>query len=317
MKPIIYFSLISIAFLISSCQKSPEDARHELADLNIQFTEESFAEHAARGDLTAVELFLVAEMKKEKAIIAAAANNQMEIVKLLYEDGEELPQGILEAPSARGHIEMVQFLIDNGVQPTTYNINSPAANGHYEIVKIFTEAGLKPSENAFDGPVRRRDMKMIRLLIDSGGNPPNNTLRQPIKDGNVEMVKLLLEAGARPYNSEVKEVAMVARNANMLRVLLDIGGLNPNYKDRTGWPVLWRAAGKGYAEIVSVLLEGGADPNINSPHGGRPLREAAVNGHEDVVRILMEGGANPNLVSFGSFLNKPEAVRIVEEAQNK
>jgi ankyrin repeat protein len=61
------------------------------------------------------------------------------------------------------------------------------------------------------------------------------------------------------------------------------------------------AVSKGFADVVSVLLEAGARPNLWMEYGGTCLTRAAMRGHEDVVRLLLEHGTSVDVrVSDGS-----------------
>ena len=54
--------LASLMILSAGCGKSPEEARKELAAMNVSFTPDSFVEHAKNSDMVVVKLFLVAGM---------------------------------------------------------------------------------------------------------------------------------------------------------------------------------------------------------------------------------------------------------------
>eukprot|EP00096_Caligus_rogercresseyi_P000565 TRINITY_DN11020_c0_g1_i1.p1 TRINITY_DN11020_c0_g1~~TRINITY_DN11020_c0_g1_i1.p1 ORF type:complete len:290 (+),score=111.70 TRINITY_DN11020_c0_g1_i1:511-1380(+) len=67
---------------------------------------------------------------------------------------------------------------------------------------------------------------------------------------------------------------------------------NPNASDghkRTGLHI---GAAKGYARIVSILLEAGADPNQKDALGNTALHLAACTNHIDVVTLLLRAGTD-------------------------
>ncbi|WP_157555569.1 ankyrin repeat domain-containing protein [Herbidospora yilanensis] len=71
----------------------------------------------------------------------------------------------------------------------------------------------------------------------------------------------------------------------------------PDLNRGRGTLPLYRAAQRGNAAMVTLLLEHGADPNQAS-HGeeeGLPLCAAACWNHEEALRALLEGGADPDL----------------------
>ena len=80
--------LVSAAFAVG-CQ-SPEDARRELAELDIPYTQEAFIEAAKNEDTLAVKLFLAAGINPNPHVIEAAGKGNLEIVQALLQAGADL-----------------------------------------------------------------------------------------------------------------------------------------------------------------------------------------------------------------------------------
>ena len=60
---IVTRALLAILLLVlTACQQSPEQARQQLADMDIQFDQESFIDSIRNGDAVVVKLFLAAGM---------------------------------------------------------------------------------------------------------------------------------------------------------------------------------------------------------------------------------------------------------------
>ena len=78
---------------------------------------------------------------------------------------------------------------------------------------------------------------------------------------------------------------------------LDIMRVNPTLKDNAGIPPIHRAAYKGHAEIVDMLLRYGVDPNTNVK-GTRPLHEALIGGSTRAVCNLLSHGSDPLLYDY-------------------
>ena len=57
------------------------------------------------------------------------------------------------------------------------------------------------------------------------------------------------------------------------------------------------AAGRGYSEVVELLLKHGADPDRRDRDGDTALKYAAWNDDVVVVEALIAGGADVNLAS--------------------
>ena len=54
------------------------------------------------------------------------------------------------------------------------------------------------------------------------------------------------------------------------------------------------AAGRGWVQVVEILLRGGAELDLQARDGGTALMWAASNGHERVVELLQQHGAEVN-----------------------
>lgn len=52
------------------------------------------------------------------------------------------------------------------------------------------------------------------------------------------------------------------------------------------------ASGKGFDEIVEILLQHGAKPDIPDKSGSTPLHRCAINGHAVIAKFLIAAGAN-------------------------
>ena len=111
--------------LAYGCQRSPEDARKELAELGIEYTPYAFHQAVGNNDKLAVELF-----------IAAGVNINL---------ANKLGNTALIMATIWGHTEIVQALLDAGAEPDLAPVGITALKlasreGHTEIVRILREA---------------------------------------------------------------------------------------------------------------------------------------------------------------------------------
>ncbi|MDD2760654.1 MAG: ankyrin repeat domain-containing protein [Methylomonas sp.] len=98
----------------------PVEARKNLQQMGIEYTEQQFAKSAGEGDMIAVELFLDAGMDSNAGGGAA-----------------------LGLAAGRGRLEMVKLLLAKGAKPTANSLQYARTRGHKEIEKILVEAGAK------------------------------------------------------------------------------------------------------------------------------------------------------------------------------
>ena len=78
---------------------------------------------------------------------------------------------------------------------------------------------------------------------------------------------------------------------------IEIAKMSPKVKDNAKIPPLHKAAFKGRAEVVDILLRYGVDPNTNVK-GTRPLHEALEGGHIQTVYRLLRRGSDPLLYDY-------------------
>jgi hypothetical protein len=91
-------------------------------------------------------------------------------------------------------------------------------------------------------------------------------------------------------------------------------GANVNAKWRYDQTPLFKAAERGDAEIVRILLEHKADPNLRDTfYGATPLTWALDKGHTEVVRALVDSGSKgtEDVLVAGARAGNTELVRMV------
>ena len=72
------------------------------------------------------------------------------------------------------------------------------------------------------------------------------------------------------------------RYTNVVKSLLEGGGVNPNTQDEEGYTALFNAAMCGHCEVVKTLIQHKGTAHL----GQRPLTCAAQEGSEETVELL-------------------------------
>eukprot|EP00038_Savillea_parva_P007305 m.169169 g.169169 ORF g.169169 m.169169 type:complete len:216 (-) comp13065_c0_seq1:236-883(-) len=85
-------------------------------------------------------------------------------------------------------------------------------------------------------------------------------------------------------HGDAQEVARLLKEGGPLRLSLKT--------KQWGNTALHRAAAKGNAEILQMLLNAGAKPSAANENGWTPLHDAAFNGHTECVELLTAHGAD-------------------------
>jgi ankyrin repeat protein len=290
---ILFFVLFQLLF-----DKTPEEARGELAKLNIKFNEASFLDRIKDGDAHAVHLFLqagmdpnVADEKGKTALIHAAEKGRTDIAKLLLD---------------RGAIINAQDKIFGGTP-----LHWGAFNGHADTIKLLLNAGADPKAVNFKGQTslykaaEGGTAAVVRQILDQGGNPNAKSkdgltpLHAAALTGNGEAAKLLIDKGANVSGQGANGVtplhlASLSGHAEMTGLLI-ANGADPNKKDNAGNTPLIDATGGGHGQTVVTLLDKGADPTIKNNKGSRAIDIAQARGQTDIGLIL----AKPERNMFG------------------
>merc|ERR1712137_1421742 len=95
--------------------------------------------------------------------------------------------------------------------------------------------------------------------------------------------------------------AVITRNFESLKDLIENQGANVNEQDKYGDSALHAAAKCDYG-FVEYLLSKNASPNIQNNTGSTPLHKAAACGQYEAVELLLLSKADPNLPNTSGIL---------------
>jgi ankyrin repeat protein len=120
-----------------------------------------------------------------------------------------------------------------------------------------------------------------------------------VTKGNRRLMQRLLDAGIRVHPQAGGCHSYLMEQPDMLRVLLQRGGLDPNYPTSNGTTLLHelchrdvRGRTMGHrTECAAILLDAGADLSPKTDHDETPLAWALKNDLPDMVAFLRARGA--------------------------
>ena len=81
---------------------------------------------------------------------------------------------------------------------------------------------------------------------------------------------------------------------NIVKLLLERGGLDLDRRDAEGNTPLHYVCREGYRDLVVLLLEKGADASLVNNRGETPLHAAARKGNREILARLLDAGADPD-----------------------
>ncbi|KAL3425249.1 hypothetical protein PVAG01_02040, partial [Phlyctema vagabunda] len=262
------------------------------------------------------------EQLKSHIAIEAAANNRLDLVKLIVDytvtihftmvwNGEVL--NALELAALSGHTLTTSYLFQNGWH---------ASN----LLSLNAGSGLKHLRHAADGRNAEVYEALLNILILPITALGYSDLREGILGififtamaGYLSLVKIGCHHGLDPLEADGGRYCAYMRairngRLDMVVYLLSRGcGVNNNAE---GLP-LTMAASMGHLEIAQILIAHGADPFSNSSDAENltyvaddshnrfsieisptPLYAAAVNGHLEMVKYLLACGAGSDILS--------------------
>jgi len=200
-----------------------------------------------------------------------------------YNDEERFRQLLVEHPELVNRIENYSGRCYKTV------LQAAAMTGQVEKVKALLAAGAQ-----------------VNLRVDGGFTP----LMFAAWYGHTEVVRILLNAGAEPDASS-------DRKGPPTQYVLKEGEWPLADESTVGMTALHFAAGRGHAEIVSLLGRGGASLNLVPEKDSiaySPLELAVLSKSPSTVKALLAAGANPNVeipLYLAVRLQQPELVRLL------
>lgn len=202
-----------------------------------------------------------------------------------------------------------------------------ARNGHLSVIKMLMSSGVD-IESRDDGDrtalyaaVSGNKPDVVRFLCESNAeisilarNGYWTPLTSAAMDGFVEVVEVLLKYGKRvnlelcsKVNKTALYIAVEHNNPDIVKLLCEANAMVNIICEDNETPLTY-AAGKGFTDVVDVLLKYGKDLDLEKRckcwYSATPLYHAASKGHTEAVAILCEAGADLNARS-SRFRNTP------------
>ena len=289
--------------------RSREEARNELAERGIPYSQSSFITYAQNGDLDVVRLFVEAGLDVNVQphsssgvyIIGQEDVEQLDDLEAVWfpQDEDEYNDTALMKAAGQGHIEVVRFLVEQGADLNIRNnqrqnaLMFAAAGGHFAVVIFLIDNGADRSSLGF---------------FYSYEYGPDTPLMWAAYGGHLDVAQVLLPLENGASSSAAMAWAAYRGHLDVVRFLLENGAqLNPppSFGERgSGITALMFAAYGGHLDVVRFLLENGADIHVRTAEwlpveidvrdiyfqgiGSSALTLAIKQGHAEVVRLLLE-----------------------------
>jgi ankyrin repeat protein len=226
-----------------------------------------------------------------------------------WPEGAEAPRGSALHTAARaGNRAMVELLLDRGADPSA-NVdsagNATSAAKTRELRALLMARG--GTLDCYDLVWLDEDDEVVRRVTadPSEANAGcGGVFTAAATLGKRDLVVRLLNAGARVPPVLTACRSYLLENAEILRLLLAEGGMDPNLPDWQRATLLHATCGRDgrgrpletRVECAAILLDAGADISArDEEYRSTPLAWAARNGLPDLVELLLSRGAPTRL----------------------
>jgi ankyrin repeat protein len=290
------------------------------------------------------DVALVMERAARAPIEIAAADNNMELIKLLHSYGAN-PNGRpgiqrCQRCEARHDIQSTEADLDEYwfLTPLQYAVR----NQNIDLVSFLLANNADPnhaSDHRNRTPLQMAvtlgSEKIVQLLLNAGAmvNAPaqgvggRTALQAVAEAGSLTVTKLLIHYGADvnapgAHNLGVTAVQAAALGGKdqIFDLLLSAGaGVYAQPAPIGGFTALQAAAAGGHAHIIKTLIRLGADGNSVGRHAGRTALQAVIQ-HKDhsILEAVIDYGANinaPPSVCCGTPLQEASKHRWLDGAR--
>ena len=228
----------------------------------------------------------------------AAEKGNMEIIKMLVEDGNALVNDVssygvtpLIAAAAAGNDEVVAYLVGQGA-----NVSAKDDWGKTALIYAANMDNPKLVSSV---------IKLDKTAVNLPDNLGNTALIYAAQKGLLDNMKILLANGANAnYRNPATGISALSAaaaegNSAAIRMLVRTGKADVNISDLSGRTPIFYAVEQNQEDALRTLLSLGADVNAQDNNGVSVLMRASAKNRQDCVNILLrQKGINPDLKDF-------------------
>jgi ankyrin repeat protein len=258
-------------------QMTPEQAREELKQMNIEFSEWSFLFKIRENNVKICRLFLKAGMSPEtKDLNGILSPSHRGMTAYTY-------------VMSFGHPDIFMAMIEAGTDVNAADergmtaLMHAAFTGNTKLVDALIQRGADVNASYAAG------WTPLLFAVASLPIDPSKALTGMLLDAATGLQAELNGKGNRPKNETPEAHAESEETIRTVKILL-AAGADVNHKMAHGETPLMFAAQVGRPGIGKMLLEAGADPAATNLSGDTALAIAKRNQRTDVVQMLQNAG---------------------------
>jgi ankyrin repeat protein len=154
---------------------------------------------------------------------------------------------------------------------------------------------INATDNCYGKPIelaaRQRNTKIAKTLLDSGATVTTRAITWAARMQNIQMLKLFLNSYS---NIEAEVMPYVACcGVDYMELILEVACKTNRQAELSSIGLPWAVYARD-ADMCRLLLQMGADPNARIPEpGDSALAMAAYYSEASIVALLLDSGADP------------------------
>ncbi|MCB1140869.1 MAG: ankyrin repeat domain-containing protein [Leptospiraceae bacterium] len=242
-------------------------------------------------------------------------------LKVFFRDGQS-PDFINQDKETLVHLAIrinnegiLGFLLENGADPNKanskmqYPIQIAAELGHWGCMNLLLDTGVEhvneigsSGKSPLHLTCEAGNLTLTKKILELGADP-NLTDSEGLTalyyasgKNDIELVECLLSKNADPALSALHPISNACDGGSISVVQLFLEtGMEPNFVNKNGEPLLLRAVHSQNPELVELLIDRGANINQGNKEGRTPLMEAVISKNISIVELLLKKGADRSL----------------------
>jgi hypothetical protein len=188
----------------------------------------------------------------------AAEMGNLEILKILHENGYELSEFVARKAASNGNLACLKYLVENKCEVNESVMDRAVIHGHLECMKYLHQIECKFSEDVCIHAVRGGGIKCLEYAIDIGGNLNERVCENAAEMNNLEMLILLREKGC-PWDGSTLRMALMQNHFSCFKYACDNG-----CPDDNTLPICELAASRGEFKFLEYAYRSNYRLNTNN-----------------------------------------------------
>ena len=243
-----------------------------------------------------IKMFLDKGANPNNGILKAIEIQSLEITSLLLPLSDQTNVQLIKTAASRNNIEILKLLLNNG-SVAQNGLFAAISNNKLNNVNLLIEKGAVVDSDEFIlSAIKNKNLKMVQLLVSNGASTSVG-LELAVTKNASSIVEFLLNNGAEVYDSNKYIFTSVNNNyGKTLKVLIDFGFVIDFLDDKNN-TMLHLSCKKGFYETTKLLIESQSiDINAYNKFGITPLMVVVTSNNKNLnfCKLLVENGANVN-----------------------